>query len=81
MSNSNPYRQAVAEWIQPVRAQVRPLSEGLFAGVLDFNKLPFNWDTLKLRAVVALGIFPKEDRRDWAAIRTWAESLRPLLLS
>jgi menaquinone-dependent protoporphyrinogen oxidase len=80
MSNSDPYRQAVTKWIQPVRAQVKPVSEGLFAGMLDFNKLPLNWDTLKLRAVVALGIFPIDDRRDWNAIGKWAESIHPLLL-
>jgi len=80
MSNSEQYRQAVAAWIQPVRAQVRPVSEGLFAGMLDFSKLPLNWDTIKLRAVVALGIFPRDDRRDWKAIHVWAESIRPLLL-
>jgi len=80
MSNSDPYRQAVTKWIQPVRALVKPVSEGLFAGMLDFNKLPFNWDTVKLRAVVALGIFPKDDRRDWKAIQTWAESIHPMLL-
>ena len=79
MSNSDPYRQAVAAWIQPVRAQVKSVSEGLFAGILDFSKLPFNWDTVKLRAVVALGIFPKDDRRDWKAIHDWAESIHPLL--
>lgn len=81
MSNTGPYRQAVTEWIQPVRAQVKPISEGLFAGLLDFSRLPFNWDTLKLRAVVALGIFPKGDRRDWNAVRSWAEGVRPLLQS
>jgi menaquinone-dependent protoporphyrinogen oxidase len=79
MSNSDPYRQAVAAWIQPVRSQVKPVSEGLFAGILDFSKLPFNWDTVKLRAVVALGIFPKDDRRDWKAIHDWAENIHPLL--
>jgi menaquinone-dependent protoporphyrinogen oxidase len=81
MSNSKQYRQVVTDWIQPVRAQVKPVSEGLFAGRLDFDKLPLNWDTLKLRAVVALGIFPREDRRDWRSIRTWAASLGPLLLA
>jgi menaquinone-dependent protoporphyrinogen oxidase len=80
MSNSDQYRQAVAAWIQPVRALVKPVSEGLFAGMLDFNKLPLNWDTLKLRAVVALGIFPRDDRRDWNAIGKWADSIYPLLL-
>ena len=81
MSNSEQYRKAVSDWIQPVRVQVKPVSEGLFAGRLDFSKLPLNWDILKLHAVVALGIFPKEDRRDWNAIHTWAESLPSLLLN
>ena len=80
MSSTEQYRQAVEAWIQPVRAQVKPVSEGLFAGMLDFSKLPFNWDTVKLRAVVALGIFPKDDRRDWNAVHAWAESIHPLLL-
>jgi menaquinone-dependent protoporphyrinogen IX oxidase len=79
MSNSDQYRSAVAGWTAPIRVLVRPLSEGLFAGRLDFNRLPSNWDTLKLRATVAAGIFPRGDRRDWAAIRSWAESLKPIL--
>jgi menaquinone-dependent protoporphyrinogen oxidase len=80
MSNSDQYRQAVLGWIAPVRALVMPMSEGLFAGRLDFTKLPMNFDTLKFRLVVALKIFPKEDRRDWKAIRAWAERIQPLLL-
>jgi menaquinone-dependent protoporphyrinogen oxidase len=79
MSNSEQYRSAVAGWVAPVRALVKPLSEGLFAGMFDFSKLPFNWDTLKLRATVALGVFPRGDRRDWNAIRLWANSLKPIL--
>ena len=78
-SNDEQYRSAVAGWVAPVRALVRPLSEGLFAGMLDFSKLPINWDTLLLRATVAAGIFPRGDHRDWQAIRGWAESLKPLL--
>jgi menaquinone-dependent protoporphyrinogen IX oxidase len=79
MSNSEQYRSAVAGWVAPVRAFVKPMSEGLFAGMLDFNKLPVNLDTLKLRATVASGIFPRDDRRDWNAIRAWAESLKPVM--
>ena len=79
MSNSEQYRAAVSGWVAPVRALVRPLSEGLFAGRLDFSKLPFNWDTLMLRLTVTLGIFPRGDHRDWTAIRLWAESLKPIL--
>lgn len=80
MSNGDQYRHAVAGWVAPVRAQVRPVSEGLFAGRMDFTKLPFNFDTLKLRLTVALGIFPKGDRRDWNAIRAWAKSIEPMMI-
>jgi menaquinone-dependent protoporphyrinogen oxidase len=79
MSNGEQFRQGVRDWTAPVRAIVPPLSEGLFAGMIDFKKLPFNWETLKLRATVAMGIFPRGDRRDWNAIRLWAESLKPML--
>lgn len=80
MGNSEQYRSAVSGWTSPVRAIVPPLSEGLFAGMIDFNKLPFNWETWKLRATVAMGIFPRGDRRDWNAVRLWAESLKPMLM-
>ena len=79
MKNAENYRTGVLGWVAPVRAMVKPLSEGLFAGMLDFSKLPFNWDTLMLRLSVALGIFPRGDHRDWKAIRAWAEGLRPAL--
>jgi menaquinone-dependent protoporphyrinogen oxidase len=79
MLNGEQYRAAVTGWTAPVRSIVRPLSEGLFPGALDFTKLPTNWDTLKLRATVAMGIFPRGDHRDWEAVRAWAESLKPLI--
>jgi len=75
MSNAEKYRAGVA----PVRALVSPVSEGLFAGMLDFSKLPFNWDALMLRLAIALGIFPRGDHRDWNAIRAWAMGLKPML--
>jgi menaquinone-dependent protoporphyrinogen oxidase len=79
MKNADKYRSGVMGWIAPVRAMVKPLSEGLFAGVLDFSKLPVNWDTLMLRISVAFGIFPRGDHRDWNAIRSWAENLNSIL--
>ncbi len=79
MSNGEQHRSGVAEWTAPVRAMVQPLSEGLFAGMLDFRKLPFNLETLRLRATVAMGIFPRGDRRDWNAVRAWALKLKPML--
>ena len=81
MKNGEQYRNAVREWTAPVRAIVPPLSEGLFAGMLDFSKLPWNWETLKLRATVAVGIFPRGDHRDWNTVHAWAESLKPMLLA
>lgn len=80
MPNAEHYQDAVREWIAPVRAMAQPVSEGLFAGKLDFNKLPWTLDTLLFRVTVALGILPKGDHRDWIAVHTWAQGLRPLLL-
>ena len=80
MSNADQYRSTVAQWVAPVRALVTPLSEAFFAGMLDFSKLPVYLDTLLFRASVAFGIFPRDDRRDWDAIRAWADSIRPMLL-
>ena len=79
MKNAEQYRSGVMGWVAPVRALVKPLSEGLFAGMLDFSKLPVNWDTLMLRLTVALGIFPRGDHRDWNAVRAWAENLKTIL--
>ncbi len=74
------YREGVAAWMAPVRAMVKPISEGLFAGVLDPGKLPLSPRALMFRAAVACGALPQGDHRDWAAIRAWATSIRPLLL-
>lgn len=80
MGSPNPtYHQGVAAWMEPVRRLVRPASEGLFAGALDFTKLPLNFDTVMLRAAVAFGALPQGDHRDWQAIRAWAEGLVPTL--
>jgi hypothetical protein len=78
MKNGEQYRPAVQGWVAPIRSLVRPLSEGLFAGRLDFGKLPFNRDTFLFRVSVALGIFPRGDHRDWKAICAWAEGLKPV---
>jgi menaquinone-dependent protoporphyrinogen oxidase len=79
MGSSEQYRSVVAKWVAPVSSLVRPVSEGFFAGRLDFSKLPFNWDTLLFHIAVTLGIFPRGDHRDWNAIRAWAKSLKPIL--
>jgi menaquinone-dependent protoporphyrinogen oxidase len=79
MKNAENYRAGVESWVAPVRALVKPLDEGFFAGLLDFKKLPVNWDTLMLRLTVALGIFPRGDHRDWNAVHNWAKGLASVL--
>ncbi len=74
------YREHVATWLEPVRALVRPVSEGLFAGALDTKSIPSFGDRLKFRLSVLLGVWSEGDHRDWNAIRAWATSLRPLLV-
>jgi menaquinone-dependent protoporphyrinogen oxidase len=74
------YREHVADFLQPVRALVKPVSEGLFAGALDISKVPSFGNRLKFRLSVIFGVWSEGDHRDWNAIRAWAESVRPLLL-
>ena len=80
MPGSEKYRQFVADFMQPVRLLVKPISEGLFAGGLDIKKVTSFRDRLLFRVSVLFGVWSEGDHRDWNAIRAWAESLRPLLL-
>ena len=57
MRNGEKYRPAVSEWIAPVQRLVHPVSEGLFAGVLDIRKIPSFSDRLKFRMSVAFGVW------------------------
>jgi menaquinone-dependent protoporphyrinogen oxidase len=79
MPSGEKYRSHVADMLQPVRALVRPVSEGLFAGILDISKVPSIGDKIKFRLSVAMGVWSQGDHRDWNAIRSWAEDLRPRL--
>jgi menaquinone-dependent protoporphyrinogen oxidase len=79
MKNGEQYRSHVSSWLEPVRALVRPVSEGLFAGALDISKIPSYSDRLKFRMSVLFGVWKEGDHRDWNAIKNWAESLVPLL--
>jgi len=79
MKNADQYRGFVKDFLQPVRALVKPASEGLFAGVLDIKKVPSASDRFKFRLSVLFGVWSEGDHRDWEAIRAWAERLPPLL--
>lgn len=79
MPNAEKYHQGVSDWLQPVRALAKPVSEGLFAGVLDINKISSWRDRLGFRISVAFGVWKEGDHRDWTAIRLWAGRLPAVL--
>ncbi|NMC80758.1 MAG: flavodoxin [Chloroflexi bacterium] len=80
MPNGENYRPFMAEALAPVRALVRPVSEGLFAGALDIGKVPSLSERLKFRLSVLFGVWSEGDHRDWPAIRAWASGLAAQLL-
>jgi menaquinone-dependent protoporphyrinogen oxidase len=77
MRHGERYRPQVSDWLAPVRMLVQPVSEGLFAGVLDIRKIPSLSDRLKFRLSVLFGVWSEGDHRDWNAIKAWADDLYP----
>jgi menaquinone-dependent protoporphyrinogen oxidase len=73
-------KQGAANYLQPVRELVTPISEGRFAGALDLSKIPELRYRLLFRVGASLGIFPEGDHRDWGAIQQWASDLPERLL-
>lgn len=63
-------RATVSAYLDPIRAMVKPASEGLFAGVIDPSKVSI-LDRLIIKAIKP----PIGDFRDWDKINAWAESL------
>ncbi len=76
---NNDYREHVATWLAPVRAMVKPVSEGLFAGALDIRQIRSFSDRVKFRLSVLMGVWTEGDHRDWKAINAWANSLPSVL--
>ncbi len=54
--------------------QVKPISVGRFAGVLDYSKISF-FKSILARAAMAVHKVKEGDYRDWNAIRSWAKSI------
>ena len=79
MKDGEKYRPHVATWLDPVSTLAKPVSKGLFAGVLDIGKIESFSHRLKFRLSVMFGVWKEGDHRDWNAIREWAASLSPLL--
>lgn len=81
MANADQYREGLKGWIAPVRDLVHPVSEGYFAGAMTSSRLPVSPNGLAMRLVLLSGLWKEGDHRDWAAIRAWAQDLRPLLFA
>jgi menaquinone-dependent protoporphyrinogen oxidase len=79
MTKGESYRDHVSSWLEPVRHQVKPISEGLFAGTLDIKKIPSFGDRLKFRISVMFGVWKEGDHRDWNAIQTWTKNFKSIL--
>jgi menaquinone-dependent protoporphyrinogen oxidase len=73
-------KKTAADWLQPVRALVNPVSEGLFAGVLDLSKMPSIFFWIVARLIILFGLWSEGDYRDWDAIRHWANNLPETLV-
>jgi menaquinone-dependent protoporphyrinogen oxidase len=75
MKNGEKYRPDIMQWLAPVRRIAHPVSQGVFAGVLDISKIPSFSDRLKFRLSVLFGVWSEGDHRDWDAIHAWADEL------
>jgi menaquinone-dependent protoporphyrinogen oxidase len=76
-------RTKVQSFLNPVREEfpeVKSVSTGLFAGVLDYNKY-----STAIKAVMKYKMWAKGveegDYRDWQAIHAWANQLKSAFLS
>jgi menaquinone-dependent protoporphyrinogen oxidase len=67
-------RTQAATYLEPVRRQAKPMSEGYFAGAYDPQKAGF-----VARQIMKMIKAPPGDFRKWDEIETWATSLIPLL--
>jgi len=79
MTKGESYRDHVSSWLEPVRQQVTPISEGLFTGTLDIKKIPSFADRLKFRISVMFGVWKEGDHRDWNAIQNWTRNFKSIL--
>ncbi|KAA3659105.1 MAG: flavodoxin [Chloroflexi bacterium] len=65
---------AYADKLIALTTQVKPISIGRFAGVLDASKMSF-LTRLMLKTITTVVGVREGDYRDWDAIRSWAKSI------
>lgn len=76
LDDSAESQAARAAYVAPVHAIMQPQAEAFFAGKLDLDRMSFV-DRMISKMMKA----KNEDKRDWAAIETWAGELLPLATS
>ncbi|HLP75261.1 MAG TPA: flavodoxin domain-containing protein [Bacteroidales bacterium] len=72
------YTDTVSSWLQPVRNVVTPVSEGLFKGILEIDKIPSFSDRIKFRISMLTGVWKEGDHRDWDSIQTWTRKTKAI---
>jgi menaquinone-dependent protoporphyrinogen oxidase len=75
MPKGEEYRPFVADFLKSVRAMVKPVSEGLFAGALNYSHLPLIPEGIQMRILSATTRTPEGDYRNWDDIHAWASDL------
>ncbi|MCK4451224.1 MAG: flavodoxin domain-containing protein [Anaerolineae bacterium] len=73
--NTEENRREVSAYLDPVCEMVQPVDVGLFAGAMDYSKLPFI-----LRLMMKAMKSPEGDFRNWETIRAWADQVRARLV-
>ena len=68
-------RQSVATTMAWLSVRLKPVSLGMFAGVMDYRKL-----SSIMRLQVQTKGLPEGDFRNWEAIRQWATEVGPMLV-
>ncbi len=79
-TNNEQYKRMVPNWLDPLRAQIKPIAEASFAGALWPDRYAKLSEKLGLRIFLASIKLEAGDYRDWDAIHAWAENLHPLLI-
>ncbi len=80
-SSNEQYRSMVPTWLDPLREELRPVSAGSFSGAILLDHYPKLTDKLGLKIFLATVKIKEGDYRDWDAVQSWSEHLRPLLMN
>jgi menaquinone-dependent protoporphyrinogen IX oxidase len=77
-------RRTALGYLDPLRQaapDVQPVDTGLFGGAILTDTPEFKRLFFAFRSIVDATSSEMPDARDWDAIRTWAQALRPALMS